>query len=229
MFKELTGKTLSRDQLVDWSIKKGLNNMTVEDIIYKALDARANITKLSKKYIEGMEEKMNEKKITVEKLLELCKQFGTDKVAEGIIAEKTGCAVLTIRTYIHKWGIKAMLKAMEEKDAAKEQEKPVMIIDDVTLFKANVEKLDKIKPNVEEVKQEDPQPAPPEAKDKPTGRLLPVSLRGLNHIYDISETDKKVIVFDKDMSMEFVIPFDQFPDFAAEVSNFNNNYLRRFL
>lgn len=229
MFNELTGKTLSKEQLVDWSIQKGISNMTVEDIIYTALDARANITNLSKKYLEGMEQRMSEKKITQEKLLELCRKYGTDKAAEQSIAAETGCSYLTIRTYIHRWGIKAALKAIEEKDTSKAEEAPVMVIDDVPLYKTDVEKLDEVKIEQEEVKKEDPQQAAVETKDKHTGRLIPTSLKGQNHIYNICETDKTVIINDKGVDMEITIPFEQFPDFAAEISNLNNNYFRRFL
>lgn len=210
--------------------------MTVEDIIYKALDAKANITKLSKKYMEGMNERMNEKKITVEKLLELCKKYGTDMYAKEKIANETGCKVLTITTYIQKWGIKAMLQAMEEKDKNKDlketlkgikwMEEPLLVC---TPHKEDDQKVEKVKANTEELKQEDLQPASPEQKDKPTGRLLPTALRGKDYAYTICETDKTVIISDLKVNQDIEIPFEEFPDFAAELSNFNANYLRRFL
>lgn len=236
MFNELSGKTLTREQLVDWSISVGITGMTVEDIIYKALDARANIKNLSKKYIEGMEQRMSEKKITKEKLLELCRKYGTDKAAESKIAEETGCAILTIRTYIHKWGIKPMIKAMEGKDIAEVlkgvkgmEEKPVMVVDGVPLLKADAQKKEEVEAKKEVVKQETPQPAPPEAKGKPTGKLLPTALRGKDYAYTICETDKTVIISDLKVNQDIEVPFEEFPNFAAEISNFNTNYFRRFL
>lgn len=247
MFNELSGKTLTREQLVDWSISVGITSMTVEDIIYKALDARANITNLSKKYIEGMEQRMSEKKITEEKLLELCRKYGTDKAAESKIAEETGCAILTIRTYIHKWGIKTMIKTMEGKDITEVLkgvkgmedkpaiicevvEKPVMVIDDIALHKEDVQRLDEVKAKPDEVKPEEaPQQVPAEVRNKPTGKLKAKSLEGENYAYTVAERDRVVIINDLQAGTELEVPFDEFPTFAAEVSNFNYNYLRRFL
>lgn len=248
MFNELTGKTLNREQLLDWSIAKGITGMTVEDIIYKALEARANITQLSKKYLEGMEERMYEKKITKEKLLELCRKYGTDKAAESKIAEETRCTVLTIKTYIGKWGIKPMLRAMEAKDkdikgflkgvkgmeeepvlTCMIEEKPVMVVDDVALYRTDVKRLKEITTKHEEVKQGVTTPVAIKPVAKPTGKLKVKSLEGENFAYTVCEADRTVIISDLAARSDLEVPLDEFTAFAAEICNFNRNYLRRFM
>lgn len=118
MFSELNGKTLTKNQLVDWAIEHDIK-LSVEEVVERVIAAGAIIVgKNSKKYYRRKDEQLKRAlDFTREELLNLCRKNGTgNKGIEQTFKDLNGKArnVKQIQNAIQNWGIREELVAESE-------------------------------------------------------------------------------------------------------------------